>query len=140
MIDCSNITNFISEWERRRKWYMSDKYTETDEYVIGYCHFYESQALEDFKNNITELDFTNLQKEIDSLQEWSNNHPKETRVDKVERFLREQKIFTDNLVCGSHYEKRLTIACTHFDRCEDCSKYWNEEVKKKKKKGKGIKL
>lgn len=39
MIDCSNITNFISEWERRRKWYMSDKYTETDEYVIGYLPF-----------------------------------------------------------------------------------------------------
>lgn len=101
-IDCTNIYNFMSEWERRR----------------------EAEPDVDW-TAINRLEFGVVKTFIEELQLWSDEHPKMTRKEKFEKIL--LKICEDNGFekpdgsCGYPY-------CVKYNLCEVCRAYWDEEA------------
>lgn len=111
-IDCMNIYNFLSEWERRRKFYESSDYTEKDNDVVGYTPVEE--CFESINSNGVEA-------VVENLQKWSDTHPKMTRKEKFKELLKGTE-FEHEFYEGYDGNNRKAIVSDHDDT------YWNEEV------------
>lgn len=103
-IDCSNIFNFISEWNRRAK---------STDYAIATF-------------NECGWDENRFQKEVPALQKWSDENPINTREEMFTKLLKENGFerVLQHCKCTKH---NLAIPCVSHD-CEACKKYWEEEV------------
>lgn len=103
-VDCSNIFNFIGEWNRMRK---------SEPYRIDV-----QTALINGEANMDDMRVF-----VHELQEWSDSHPQITRKEKFikmcnengfERLIRDRK-------CQHNMPK-----CIPKLLCKECMEYWNE--------------
>lgn len=110
-IDCTNIYNFMSEWERRRK-------AEPDEKWLALTGLTDLKIFNPF------LEPNHLDKVIEELQDWSDTHPKITRADKFRRICKENGL-PDPEYCVNTYGCPY---CIKHLCCPECAEYWSEEV------------
>lgn len=103
MIDCSNIYNFVNEWERRRKAEPEQRWGSITNYFLG---------------------LKQLHTLVEELQKWSDEHQKMTRKEKFIKMCKENRFENVNLCLN---ENVPSVNC-RGNNCIDCIEYWNEEV------------
>lgn len=114
-MDCRNFETFAKEFDRMCAYYIKK------EYSCMSCPFIELGCYEGTKNNPT--------KSVEILQQWSNQHPKVTRQDKLLEIIPDTHMRNGVIdICPKGIDTNYIVNCSTQDCCECVKNYWLTEV------------